>query len=264
MKWWSVRMRASDGGRHVSGAEGLYGGEEVEDAVRAYLERAMRHDRGEPDGIVITVERLSEEPRAVAALPVFTIDVSGVDEAWGFVRDGLVRLGVSLRALETALSVIESPEVMRGAALVRAGGGDRVEPDGKRGVRATRLGMAPSLRRVLQERLARLGADTSVVGEALALASKIASCPHVIAELCVSDDPLYTTGYISSAGIGYVRVPCLKRRGAMNGGRVFFLNDRAPVRDVVDYIEREAVMVSALSTIHDPMSPDEFFGSLDR
>ena len=49
------------------------------------------------------------------------------------------------------------------------------------------------------------------VKEALMLASKAASWPDVIAEVCISDDPDYTTGYIASKELGYLRIPNIKR-----------------------------------------------------
>ncbi len=262
--YWSIRMRASRSGMHVSGAEGIFDEGELEGRAAAYLRRALHHDRGEPYEVVITVERLEEEPLLVGMLPVHAVGVPDYAGAWRFIEAVLKSLGVSAGAFDAARAVVESRDVMRGAALVRALSGARVEPDSVRGVRATRLGMEPDLMQRLKERLDRLGADGSVVSEAVVLASKVASSPGVVAELCVSDDPGYTTGYIASREAGYIRVPHVKPAGAMSGGRVFFVTEECNVVDTVRYLEETPVMVGTLSDIHDTVSPDEFIRGIDR
>ncbi|VAX32396.1 hypothetical protein MNBD_NITROSPIRAE02-612 [hydrothermal vent metagenome] len=249
---------------HISGAEGLYPADELQDTVAAYLKRAQHHDRGEPDRIVVTVEKLEEEPQLIEMQPVCTVNIVDYSEAWRFVEEGLICLDVSWKAFNTARAIIESPDVMRGAAIVRAVSGVRAEPDRVRGVRATRLGIMPDLLPDLYESLCGFDADRTVVSEAVVLASKVASCPHIVAELCVSDDPFYTTGYLSSKNTGYVRVPHIKEKGMMNGGRVFFVTEECDVRDVVRYLEETPVMVTRLSDIHDIINPDEFICSINR
>ncbi|GMT46555.1 MAG: 6-carboxyhexanoate--CoA ligase [bacterium] len=263
--YWNIRMRASEGEvLHISGAEGLYPVDELQDTVAAYLQRALHHDRGKPDRIVVTVERLEEEPQFIKMQPVYTVNTGDYSEAWRFVKEGLICLDVSGEAFNTARAIIESTDVMRGAAIVRAVSGVRAEPDRVRGVRATRLGIMPELLPELYESLGKLDADGTVVSEAVVLASKVASCPHIVAELCVSDDPFYTTGYLSSKNTGYVRVPHIKEKGRMNGGRVFFVTEECTVGDVVRYLEETPVMVTRLSDIHDIINPDEFICSINR
>lgn len=262
--YWNIRMRASEGEIHISGAEGLYPGDELQDTVAAYVQRALHHDRGEPDRVVVTVERLEEEPQLIEMQPVYTVNTRDYSEAWRFVEEGLNCLDVSGKAFNTARSIIESPDVMRGAAIVRAVSGVRAEPDRVRGVRATRLGIMPALLPALYESLNRFDADRTVVSEAVVLASKVASSPHIVAELCVSDDPFYTTGYLSSENTGYVRVPHIKEKDMMNGGRVFFVTEECAVGDVVRYLEETPVMITKLSDIHDIINPDEFICSINR
>ncbi|NOY39200.1 MAG: 6-carboxyhexanoate--CoA ligase [Nitrospirae bacterium] len=257
-------MRASEGEKHISGAEGLYPEDELQETVAAYLQRALQHDRGEPDRVVLTVERLEEEPQLIEMQPVYTVSTGNYSEAWRFVKEGLICLGVSGETFNLARSIIESPDVMRGAAIVRAVSGVRAEPDMLRGVRATRLGIMPGLLPVLYEALGRFDADRAVVSEAVVLASKVASSPYIVAELCVSDDPFYTTGYLSSKNTGYVRVPHIKEKGMMNGGRVFFVTEECVAGDVVRYLEETPVMVNKLSDIHDIINPDEFICSINR
>ncbi len=249
-------MRASDAGRHISGAEGLYREGEITGVLARYLKRALEHDRGKPDTVVFTVEKVAEEPLLIESLPVRTVETSGYPDAWRFVRTVLERHGVSAGAARRGMAVIESGEVMRGAALVRAVSGERVEPDRERGVRVKRLGMDPSLLSELAEALGP-GLDLTRVAEALVLASKVASCPHVVAEVCVSDDPFYTTGYVSSRGSGYLRVPGLKEEGAMNGGRVFFVTEGCSPGEVVRYLQERPVIVTGFGGVISDGSPEQ-------
>jgi 6-carboxyhexanoate--CoA ligase len=132
---------------------------------------------------------------------------------------------------------------MHGAALVLSESAVRVEPDRQRGVRVSRLGILREAERRLSRRLARKGINTITVKEALVLASKVASCGDVLAELCVSDDPDYTTGYVASRGFGYVRIPNIKHKGSSSGGRVFFTKEGADVTRIVEYLERTPMIV---------------------
>ena len=136
---------------------------------------------------------------------------------------------------------------MRGAALVYAHSGRRVEPDKKRGIRASRLGMSVETESLLSQELEKFKINTLTVKEALVLASKVAACPNIIAELCVSDDPDYTTGYIASRDLGYIRIPHIKKTGSAAGGRVFFLRETADILSVVRYLEKMPVLVTSLS-----------------
>lgn len=249
--YYSVRMRASAGERHISGAEGLYIEEHLQGAVEGYLRRARWHERGEPDRIVITIERITGMPLYIKTLPVFTAGINNPGEALKFISGVLKRLGISGKAIENAISVISSRDVMRGASLIRALSGKRVEPDMERGVRVTRLGIEPAVRSELESRFKERGLRVEVVSEALLLASKVANTPGIIAEICVSDDPSYTTGYVASGLTGYIRIPNIKEAGSPNGGRVFFLDEEIGTADVIEFLEKRPVIANQLSEIHD-------------
>ena len=78
--------------------------------------------------------------------------------------------------------------------------------------------------------------------EALVLATKVQSCPGIVGELCWSDDPDYTVGYVACNGI-YHRIPNMKEMGNPIGGRVFFVDTNRPIREIVDYLENTTVLV---------------------
>lgn len=239
-------MRASkmvnDKPLHISGAEGIYDEDMLQGMIRDYYLRAVHHSRGRPDNIVITVERIEEKPIDVSILPVSTLSCSSPHEAKVAAIETLLRSGVSKRAARIAFDIINSKTTMRGAALVKADTGLRLEPDKERGVRVSRLGINRDTERRLSRRLQRQGINTKTVKEALILASKVASCDGIIAELCVSDDPDYTTGYVASKKTGYVRITNLKEEGSLIGGRVFFI-EKEDVGDIINYLERTPVIV---------------------
>ncbi|MFN3480067.1 MAG: 6-carboxyhexanoate--CoA ligase [Thermodesulfovibrionales bacterium] len=246
---WSLRMRASkmvdDKPLHVSGAEGIYEEERLQRMIRDYYIRALNHSRGRPDNIVITIERIKEEPIFVSLLRVSTLRCPSPVEAKNAAIDLLLKTGVSRRAVKIAFDIVTSRVTMRGASLVKADSGKRLEPDRDRGVRVSRLGIDRITEKRLSMILRRQGINTKTVKEALTLASKVASCDGIIAELCVSDDPDYTTGYVASRKTGYVRITNLKEKGSMSGGRVFFI-EKDETADIINYLEKRPVIVGYL------------------
>jgi len=260
---WSVRMRASRRGRHVSGAEGLYAEGEVRRAVRDFLLRAKRHPRGEPDEIHITVEKLKSRPREIPSLEVSTLRCTSPAKARRLASRLLLRAGVSERAVKEAFGAVGGVSVMRGAALLCAGSGRRLEPDRERGVRVSRLGIAKRARAPLGRKLSRRGINTPTVREALALASKALSCGGIIAELCVSDDPHYTTGYVAARELGYVRIPNIKRMGSRRGGRAYFVSEGEEQGEIIRYLEKTPVLVSCAGEVNGECSIDELLRGPD-
>ena len=254
---WSVRMRASRQVQsqkskvkspktneiHISGAEGLYELSEIPEITKDYSLRAMDHPRGRPDRILITIERVTQKPRMAPLLPNITVQCDSPDAARKIIQGLLLTAGISRKAIHCGMRVVACRAAMHGAALVQSGSAVRMEPDRQRGVRVSRLGILREGEKRLSRRLARHGINTTTVKEALVLASKVALCPHVLAELCVSDDPDYTTGYVASKRFGYIRIPCIKHNGSSSGGRVFFIKEGADVTKIVGYLERTPVIV---------------------
>ncbi len=246
---------------HISGAEGIYPEKLVRAVVQEYVDRARDHPKGRPDRIAVTIKKLHETPKRISALPVITLKCSSPAYAQSHIRRLLATAGISSRALDTAFSIVQGGTTMRGAALVHAQSGRRLEPDRLRGIRASRLGITPAAEKKLSLVLQRCGIDTQTVREALVLASKVARHEDIVAELCISDDPGYTTGYVASSSTGYVRVPHIKKRKSTAGGRVFFLNSAVNVLSVIRYLEKTPVLVSSVNPCSGKASVNEI---LDR
>lgn len=233
---------------HISGAEGIYEDNEVSEIVGDYTVRALNHPRGRPDKIIITVEEIRQRPKMIDALPVCTLKCSSPFQAKKFIENLLAAAGISVSAVKTAFKVLSLKQTMRGASLVCAGSGRRVEPDKERGVRASRFGISREAGKSLSLRLSRNGINNITVKEAVILASKVASCKQILAEVCISDDPDYTTGYISSIKYGYVRIPNIKIKGDRKGGRVFFIKENADIDSAINFLERTPVIINRART----------------
>lgn len=237
---YSIKMRAADGDTHISGAEKIVAEDELETYCARLLRRAMKHSKGTPDLVNLKIEAVAEEEITfLEALPVTTVRTSSLREGLSKVREYLRQLGLSDRADEI-LSIWESSYAMRGAMLLDVDTLQRLEPDPQRGVRATYMDMDTG-DRGKQEACA----GKNHFNEALVLATKVVNHPNILAELCISDDPDYVTGYIASKELGYVRITTLKEMGSPDGGRVFLFrgNHGAELADCIDYLQRRKVLV---------------------
>lgn len=227
---------------HISGAEGLHSPSEVPTVVRQYVERALNHPKGKAEKIIVTAELTTQAPRVISALPVSTVISPTPEGGEAIVREILATLGITKRAIREGFEIMQKGG-MRGAAMISAEKGTRLEPDRQRGVRVSRLGITRSASRRLSERLSVCGINTDTVKEALLLASKVISHQDVIAEFCISDDPYYTTGYVSSEKTGYVRIPNIKRKKSPTGGRAFFIREGADLAPLITYLETIPVII---------------------
>jgi len=125
---------------------------------------------------------------------------------------------------------------MRGAMVVEVPSGKRLEPDKYRGVRASYLDVDRETVELLKK---LVGKDyTENFKEALVLSTKILSFKGVLGELCVSDDPDYTTGYFSLKGKGYFRIKNIKSQGVSKGGRAIFVKSKVKIPDLIHYLEK--------------------------
>ena len=241
---------------HISGAEGIYEGAKIQGIVKKYIGRALSHPKGKADKVIITIEAIKQRPKTISAPPVATVRCSRVAEGKNTAVILLQSLGISKSAIDIAFELIKKGG-MRGAAIISVKRGARLEPDKERGVRVSRLGINKLALKVLSSRLSKYGINTDTVKEALILAAKVVSFKDVIAELCVSDNPSYTTGYVASKEYGYVRIPSIKRKGSKSGGRAFFVKDGIDVERIIRYLERMPVIIGKVGLCKGIMSLDE-------
>lgn len=211
--------------------------------AQAFVDRAITHPRGMPDRIVLTIEEITAPVKKAPILPLTQTHCADPASAQKLAHDRLQSIGVSEKAIAAAFRILTARQQMRGAALLDAVSGVRMEPDQSRGVRASRLGMGIADCRLFTNMLKDADLNTGTVREAMMLAAKVAAHPDVLAELCVSDDPDYTTGYVASKSFGYIRLPNIKIMGSPNGGRVFFIRPGADVLAVISFLEQTPVLL---------------------
>jgi 6-carboxyhexanoate--CoA ligase len=235
-------MRSVKSSVHVSGAEGIYEKDDVINRVQKFTSRAFTHEKGRADEIRLTIEELKVRPRRISSLPVFTLNTKNPEAAKKASLKILSSVGITERAIEEAFESLTVGITMRGAMLMDIEG-VRLEPDLLRGVRVTRMGIAKKASTDLSRKLGKLGLNNDTVKEAIILASKVHKYRMVLGELCISDDPNYTTGYIATRFHGYIRLPRIKKRGVPYGGRAFFITG-GEVKELIKYLQATPVLIN--------------------
>lgn len=241
MNFFSVKMRASrerDGVReHISGAEHMVAALEVPDLARDLVLRAQKHSKGVPDFINIKVEEVEEAScLRLKALPVRSLSCETAKEGLALARDLLREAGVA--DPDAVVRLMPKAGSLRGAMVLDADTLERLEPDKERGVRATNMGRAENTQK---------GTTKNHYAEALVLATKVANAPNIVAEICISDDPDYVTGYVASKSLGYVRILRMKEMGSPEGGRIFlYRGPREELSATLEFIEHKPVLVEDL------------------
>lgn len=258
MGLYSIKMRAAKDEKHISGAENIVEEHDLEKAVSLLIKRALIHTKGKSDFINIKIEEIEEEKlEALKPLEVTTVNVKDHIEGMECVEAILDKLGVDEKRAKKILNMFNETFNMRGAMLLDINTLERLEYDKKRGIRATYMDFEGS-------KLNHLTKDTKHNAhfiEALALATKVANAPNIIGEICYSDDPHYTAGYIASKKYGYIRFPYLKQLGDIRGGRIFLYDSSNENRNCnekeknilkcIDYIENTKVIIKDEIEIND-------------
>lgn len=262
---YSVRMRAAKSGRHVSGAERIVLEKDIASVAAELVSRAGgRHNT--PDSIVVTIERIStDEIHILSSLDVATVNEYDPDSSRRAAICILRQAGVSEQAAMRAIVALSHGPApwggnMRGAMIMDADTGERLEPDQGRGIRASKFDWTMDSAVELDKLLRNAGLMHFRTREALALATKVAHGPGVIAEICWSDEPDYTAGYVASLSAGYVRFPMMKPRGSEYGGRAFFVKRGGlELHALIRYLEDEPVLITAPKQFKTFSCSDEYF-----
>jgi 6-carboxyhexanoate--CoA ligase len=260
-------MHASAGELHVSGAERLVPREEAVEAASALFARGWSHAAA--DRLTVSVETVAASAlvrkRALPVRTVMTRTPEGATECTIALLGGCgvasVLAARTLKLLRAGPGPAGRP--MRGAMIVDAVSGERLEPDLGKGVRVSHMDFSRAAQEVLAAALSAIGIEGHRPMEALALATKAATTPGTVAEVCISDDPTYTTGYVASARLGYVRLPHIKAKGSKAGGRALFVDGNAlDLKAYVALLRTEPVLVDAIAEVHPPAPWEEILSGL--
>ncbi|MDK8758901.1 6-carboxyhexanoate--CoA ligase [Corynebacterium sp. MSK151] len=232
MSTYSIRMRSSADGCHISGAERLAPAVELPQLASAMTSRALHHDKGRADTIHITVDKVEESTiGTVSALTPFLESNPSPEDARNLIAQRLHAAGI--QAADIAVEMAYSLTGLRGAALIDASSGERLDPNPARGVRVSTF-----------DAISHPSKDCTKdhFHEALILASKVHSAPGIVAEICLSDDPFYTRGYLALDGI-FHRIPNIKDHGSTLGTRIFIVEPGTDIPELIDYLENAPVYV---------------------
>lgn len=237
---YSIRMRGSKEHRHISGAEKLVDEEEILAVSEAMIKRALHHSKGKSDTIHLHIEQVRAY-ELVPALEVAKTECAHVSEAIDEAKALLAHHGITPEAIERAYGDLMShKESMGGAMIVSSLTGERLDSRGDRGVRVSR--MDRNRKSAVWNAYEQQGHRGDHFDEAIVLASKVISAPGMVGELCVSDDPDYTVGYVSY-GHTYHRLLPVKSLGDTMGGRIFFVKPDTDIEALIQYLEKKTVLV---------------------
>jgi 6-carboxyhexanoate--CoA ligase len=251
-------MRAERNGDHCCGGERVATPGALPALAAELVARALAGGVVSPDAVHCNIDRLTGEIPVWPLPDVRTYEVTDWMAGHNCARTLLQRAGVAGAAVAAALEqLVSGPapgnRVMRGAMIIDALTGTRLETDPARGVRVSRMDLAPEVRPGIMALLAEAGLGHHRVAEALVLAGKVLRAPGIVAELCWSDDPSYLAGYVADPNHGYQRINRMKAAGDERGGRALFVRtDAWEPAAFVAYLERQAVLFAAPGTITPP------------
>lgn len=244
---YSIKMRASKINNntkiHISGAEKIVKLNELEAACTQLIRRAMLHERGEPNFVSLKINSLDpKQIMYIDALPVSSFNASSPDKGIDFIMSVLKDLNV--KNSQKVIDMFKYTYDMRGAMLLDADTMQRLEYNHLRGIRATCMDYDKSM-----ENINDLNKKNHFK-EALVLATKVVKHPCIIADICISDDPMYVNGYIASKKYGYIRICGIKKAGDPKGGRIFlFRGNHNDIKECIEYLEKKAVIVKKETNI---------------
>jgi 6-carboxyhexanoate--CoA ligase len=239
---FSIKIRSSKEGKHISGSERIVRKEKINETVLKLLERQKDKDY---DFSNIKVEKIKEIPIFVEkALRIKTIKFDSYIKAKDFAVKTLSKILNKdeswIKNFIDKLYEGAAPDKsnMRGAMLLNLKG-ERVEKDSFKGIRTVLVDYTD--REKIEEKLLKKG-YTKRTADALALTTKNMLHEDIIAEFCISDDPDYTTGYISTKEY-YMRLTPLKPYGLEKGGRIYFLKENADIEDIYKFLTEKPVLI---------------------
>lgn len=236
---YSIKMRASQNSRHISGSEKIVTAQQLPDILHTVTKRALYHSLGQPDLINLKIQPVDKaEIICLPALQVTEHFSQTITENMQFIREKLAELIPG--CCDDIIQLLNNMPQMRGAILYDVHTRQRCEKDLQRGIRVTYMDA---------EIDSGMLKNKNHFFEALILATKVAHAPGMLAELCISDDPDYVTGYFASLKHGYIRLSPVKEPGSSHGGRIFiFDSSEADAETVINYLEKTKVLVTDIKT----------------
>ncbi len=244
MTYFSLKMRASEEDKHVSGGERIVEKENLEEVILELLNRPSSYDF-----LNIKVQKLKEIDYIEKSLDIKSYTFDNYLEANNFAISLLENAGIPRKISENYIWLLhtgagELGNNMRGAMIVNLNG-ERLELDKSRGVRTTNVDFLN--RKNIEKILLEKGFSLRTL-DALALATKNLNHPDIIAEYCISDQQDYTTGYVAIKGL-YNRISPLKKLNNPKGGRIYFVRNNTDIDKLYNYLQNKSFLIKDLGEI---------------
>ncbi|MHB8421748.1 MAG: 6-carboxyhexanoate--CoA ligase [Leptospirales bacterium] len=267
---YSLRMRAFLEENHLAGGEDIVNLESLPTRMLELLDCGMvassKNFPDSPHSINIKIDPIRPgEIREESLLPVFCLKTSSGDETWQFLKEAFSFIETSFEMPD--LNIYKLAEDLLSKDRPPISGASILLPSGEllilnqTGVRVTHFGIRPSLRTDLtQESVIHVAGTGRRFIEALQISSKVLSHPETVFEICFSDNPEYTTGYLSVRGIGYIRLPYAKLSGISSGGRIIGLRKtfkQSAVPEIVHYLTQVPILFTKRNPLHPSENKDD-------
>ena len=267
---YSIRMRAFLEQKHLAGGEDIVDTSALPTRILELFDQGMstssKNPLAPPHSINIRIDPVHmEEIRNIPLLPVFCLQSTSHEKTWAFLTKAFERMEAifgtpAMATHRHARDLLSKDHTTLSGASLLLSGGEHLTPDGT-GIRVTHFGIRPGLRtELMQESAVHLAGSGRRFIEALQISSKILSHQETAFELCLSDNPDYTTGYLSVRGVGYIRLPFLKHPGLPSGGRIIGIRksfDQATLSEIIHYLTEVPVLFTSRNPLHPPENDDE-------
>lgn len=238
-KLYNIRMRSSNNEQHISGAERIVSYERINRTVSEMIERSFHHTRGQPDFTSVKIEEIKEPIKMIEPITEEIEVENSFHNTLETLKTVLKPLTLSDELVTRMYETVNSKENLSGAILIDLHTGKRLD-NKVNGIRVSRFDWSLKAHEWFIENNPKAYSERQL--DAFALASKV-QASNVAVELCCSDDPNYTTGYLAFNNM-YIRIPNMKKMNTFNGGRVFVIDStKYCVEETIDFLENQSVLL---------------------
>jgi|SRR5699024_2641756 len=237
---YNIRMRSAKNDDHISGAERITTFKNIQKHVAQMIDRSFNHTRGKANFVSLKIEKIEETIDTIAPISnIREIENNSTKKTLKTIINVLSPLRLDVKVIQSMYQIIINDKPISGAMIVDFYSGKRID-NKEKGIRVSRFDWNEETKRAFIKQYPDCHSDRKL--EAIALASKVQQS-QVIAEVCCSDDPHYTTGYIALNDT-YIRIPNMKEMNSLNGGRIFLVDSRhVNVSELINYLERKPVLI---------------------
>lgn len=248
---FTIKMRGASpldhklGGQHISGSECIVNEDSINQKVIELIAKAFNHPKGKSDFINISIQKIhcENEIQYISPLDISIFSKTKNPELPNLI---LKKLGFDEVKSKKSLECLFNLKNIPGALIISF---DDFEKFENKIVRCSNMDYDFSIRDELNKFLQKNNFSGKYLKDALCLSSKVCNHENVICELCISDDKNYSTGYIASKDLGYMRIQNFKPAGHEFGGRIIFIKDKERLEETISYLKNSIVLINSIPKI---------------